>query len=405
MLIHDSTTAPERQEKMARKTAAGNGTIRKKTIMRKGKQYTYWEARYTEGIDPGTGKQIQRSITGKTQKEVSQKLKAVTTSIDDGTYTAPNKMTVAQWLDIWTAEYLGAVKPRTVDHYKGVVRSRIKPGLGAIKLDALTPHTIQSYYNGLSKEGLAPKTVKNTHGILHKALQQAVSNGYLKTNPADSCILPRPVRRELKPLDEDLISAFLKAIQGHKFEDLFTVTLFTGMREGEALGLLWDSVDLTKGTITIDKQLQLIRGSKGQYQMVPTKNSKSRTISLAPFVIKVLRKIKAKQLENRLRYGDCWENSGFVFTDDFGKHLSASSVYKAFKQVVEEIGSPDTRFHDLRHSYAVAAIKSGDDIKTVQENLGHATAAFTLDVYGHVTEKMKQESAARMEMFIKAVNK
>lgn len=390
---------------MARKTAAGNGTIRKKTIMRKGKQYTYWEARYTEGIDPGTGKQIQRSITGKTQKEVSQKLKAVTTSIDDGTYTAPSKMTVGQWLDIWTAEYLGAVKPRTVDHYKGVVRSRIKPGLGAIKLDALTPHTIQSYYNSLSKEGLAPKTVKNTHGILHKALQQAVSNGYLKTNPADSCILPRPVRRELKPLDEDLISAFLKAIQGHKFEDLFTVTLFTGMREGEALGLLWDCVDLTKGTITIDKQLQLIRGSKGQYQMVPTKNSKSRTISLAPSVIKVLRRIKAKQLENRPRYGECWENSGFVFTDDLGKHLSASSVYKAFKRVVEEIGSPDTRFHDLRHSYAVAAIKSGDDIKTVQENLGHATAAFTLDVYGHVTEKMKQESAARMEQFIKAVNK
>ena len=405
MLIHDSTTAPERQENMARKTAAGNGTIRKKTIMRKGKQYTYWEARYTEGIDPGTGKQIQRSITGKTQKEVSQKLKAVTTSIDDGTYTAPNKMTVGQWLDIWTAEYLGAVKPRTVDHYKGVVRSRIKPGLGAIKLDALTPHTIQSYYNGLSKEGLAPKTVKNTHGILHKALQQAVSNGYLKTNPADSCILPRPVRRELKPLDEDLISAFLKAIQGHKFEDLFTVTLFTGMREGEALGLLWDCVNLTKGTITIDKQLQLIRGTKGQYQMVPTKNSKSRTISLAPSVVKILRNIKTKQLENRLRYGECWVNNDFVFTDDFGKHLSASSVYKAFKKVVEEIGSPDTRFHDLRHSYAVAAIKSGDDIKTVQENLGHATAAFTLDVYGHVTEKMKQESAARMEQFIKAVNK
>ena len=177
------------------------------------------------------------------------------------------------------------------------------------------------------------------------------------------------------------------------------------MREGEALGLLWDCVDLTKGTITIGKQLQLIRGSKGQYQMVPTKNSKSRTISLAPSVVKILRNIKTKQLENRLRYGECWENSGFVFTDDLGKHLSASSVYKAFKRVVEEIGSPETRFHDLRHSYAVAAIKSGDDIKTVQENLGHATAAFTLDVYGHVTEKMKQESAARMEQFIKAVNK
>lgn len=390
---------------MARKAAAGSGTIRKKTITRNGKEYTYWEARYTSGYDPGTGKQIQRSITGKTQKEVAKKLKEATTAIDTGTYTAPSKMTVGQWLDIWTEEYLGGVKPRTVDNYKGVVKSRIKPGLGAVKLEALTPHTIQSYYNGLTKEGLAPKTVKNIHGILHKALQQAVSSSYIRTNPADSCILPRPVRKELKPLDEDMITAFLKAVQGHQFGELFTITLFTGMREGEALGLLWDCVDLDKGTITIDKQLQLIRGSRGQYQMVPTKNSKGRTISIAPYVVTTLRQVKRKQLENRLQYGQCWEDSGFVFTDDLGHHLSASSVYKSFKRVMEDIGSPETRFHDLRHSYAVASIKSGDDIKTVQENLGHATAAFTLDVYGHVTEKMKQESAARMEQFIKAVNK
>lgn len=389
---------------MAKKSAAGAGTIRKKTITKNGKEYTYWEARYTCGYDPGTGKQIQRSITGKTQKEVSQKLKAATLAIDEGTYTAPSRMTVGQWLDIWVCEYLGGVKPRTVDNYKGVVKHRIKPGLGAIKLDALNPHTVQNYYNGLTKEGLAPKTVKNVHGILHKALQQAVSNGYIKTNPADACILPRPVRRELKPLDEDMISAFLQAVQGHQFADLFTVTLFTGMREGEALGLLWDCVDLTRGTLTIDKQLQLIRGSRGQYQMVPTKNSKGRTISLAPSVVKILRNIKRQQTENRLRYGECWADTGFVFTDDLGNHLSASSVYKAFKRVMVDIGSPETRFHDLRHSYAVAAIKSGDDIKTVQENLGHATAAFTLDVYGHITEKMKQDSAARMEQFIKAVN-
>lgn len=389
---------------MARKAAAGTGTIRKKTVTRGGKEYTYWEARYTTGYDPGTGKQIQRSITGKTQKEVAKKLKAATAAIDEGTYTVPSKMTVAQWLDIWTAEYLGSVKPRTVDNYKGVVKARIKPGLGAVKLDALNPHTIQSYYNGLTKEGLAPKTVKNIHGILHKALQQAVSNGYIKTNPADHCILPRPVRKELKPLDEDMITAFLRAIQGHQFEELFTVTLFTGMREGEALGLLWDCVDLTKGTITVDKQLQLIRGSRGQYQMVPTKNSKSRTLALAPTVTATLKRVHLRQLENRLRYGECYENSGFVFTDELGHHLSASSVYKSFKKVMEQIGSPETRFHDLRHSYAVASIRSGNDIKTVQENLGHATAAFTLDVYGHVTEKMKREGADQLEQFIKAVN-
>lgn len=389
---------------MARKSASGSGTIRKKTITRNGKSYTYWEARYTSGYDPGTGKQIQRSITGKTQKEVAQKLKAATTAIDEGTYTAPNKMTLAQWLDIWVAEYLGGVKPRTMDNYRGVVNARIKPGLGAIKLENLNPHTIQIYYNSITKEGLAPKTVRNIHGILHKGLQQAVLNGYIKENPADHCQIPKATRKELKVMDEDMTSQFVQAIQGHKWEHLFYITLFTGMREGEALGLFWDCVDLNKGTITVDKQLQLIRGSRGQYQIVPTKNSKSRTITVAPSVVSALRKVRHKQLENKLRYGECWEDSGFVFTDELGHHLSASSVYKAFKKVMEEIGSPETRFHDLRHSFAVASIRSGDDIKTVQENLGHATAAFTLDVYGHVTEKAKQESAARMERFIKAVN-
>jgi len=389
---------------MAKKSAAGSGTIRKKTVTRNGKQYTYWEARYSAGYDPGTGKQIQKSITGKTQKEVSQKLKAVTTSIDDGTYVAPCKLTVGQWLDIWINEYLGGVKPRTADLYKGVVSVRIKPKLGALKLDGLTPHAVQTYFNNLTKEGLAPKTVKNVHGILHKALQQAIINGYIKNNPADSTILPRVSRRELKPLDENQISTFLKAIQDHEYGDLFTVTLFTGMREGEALGLLWDCVDLESGILTVDKQLQLIRGSKGQYQMVPTKNSKARTITLAPSIVKVLHSVRRKQLENKMLYGSAWEDSGFVFTNELGHHLFASTVYKSFKRVMKEIGSPETRFHDLRHSYAVASIRSGDDIKTVQDNLGHATAAFTLDVYGHVTQKMKQDSANRMEQFIQAVN-
>lgn len=388
---------------MARKAAAGTGTIRKKTVTRNGKAYTYYEARYTEGYDPGTGKQIQRSITGKTQKEVATRLKAATAAIDQGTYTAPSKMTVAQWLDIWTEEYLGGVKPRTVDSYKTTVKVHIKPGLGAIRLEALAAHTIQSFYNDLSKT-LSPKTVKNVHGVLHKALQQAVSNGYIRFNPTDSCILPRVEKRELKPLDEGQISAFLQAIQGHRYEDLFTVTLFTGMREGEALGLTWDCVNLDKGTLLINKQLQKVRGSNGEYSLVSTKNGKGRSITVAPFVVSVLRRSRRRQLENKLLYGECWSDSGFVFTDDLGRHLKHQTVYLDFKKVMEAIGSPETRFHDLRHSYAVAAIRSGDDIKTVQENLGHATAAFTLDVYGHVTEQMKQESAARMERFIKAVN-
>lgn len=394
---------------MARKAAAGTGTIRKKTITRGEKVYTYWEARYTAGYDPGTGKQIQRSITGKTQKEVSKKLKEVTTAIDSGTYTVPSKMTVGEWLDIWTAEYLGGVKELTVSSYKSSIKTHIKPGLGAIKLESLSSHVIQGFYNRLlapakDRKGLSPKTIKNVHGVLHKSLQQAVANGYIRLNPADSCVLPRAEQKELKPLDEQQITTFLQAIRGHRLEDLFTVVLFTGMREGEALGLLWDCVDLNAGTITINKQLQKDFSKGSQYHLVATKNSKSRTITVAPFVVNTLRKVKLRQLENKIQLGGCWQDSGFVFTDELGRHLNRSTVYNAFKKVMVQIGSPETRFHDLRHSYAVASIRSGDDIKTVQENLGHATAAFTLDVYGHVTEQMKKESAARMEQFIKSVN-
>lgn len=186
---------------MARKSAAGSGTIRKKTVTRKGKSYTYWEARYTEGYDPGTGKQIQRSITGKTQKEVAQKLKAATAAIDAGTYTAPNKMTFGEWLDIWTAEYLGGVKPGTAATYKSAIETRRKPGLGATRLEALSAHMIQSFYNSLqdpekTERVLSSKMVKNIHGIIHKALHQAVLNGIIRFNPSTACVLPRVEKRK-----------------------------------------------------------------------------------------------------------------------------------------------------------------------------------------------------------------
>lgn len=140
------------------------------------------------------------------------------------------------------------------------------------------------------------------------------------------------------------------------------------------------------------------------YQFGALKNDKPRTIVPAPSVLEVLKEQRRKQREWKLRAGNLWQNADdFVFTDEFGKHLARQSVYHQFKAVMKRIGLPDTRFHDLRHSYAVASIQAGDDIKTVQENLGHHTAAFTLDVYGHVTGEMKRASANRMEAFIQRV--
>lgn len=386
---------------MAR-SAAGSGTIRKKTVIRKGKEYTYWEARYTAGTDPGTGKQVQRSISGKTQREVSRKLKEITSAIDHGVYTAPEKITVSEWLEIWQETYLSGVKQYTRASYEGIIKNHLIPGLGAARLDQLDAHTIQQFINGLD---LSPKTVKNVHGVLHAALRQAVLLRYISHNAADNTSLPRIERKEMHILDEDAAAAFLKALTGHRFELLYKVALFTGLREGELLGLTWDRVDFARGTILIDRQLQKERKKGGDYHLAATKNDKARTIMPPLYAMQLLRTQKARQAELRLKAGTLWQDTGLVFTNETGGSLAFSTVYKQYKKIVESIGRPALRVHDLRHSYAVAALRSGDDIKTLQGNLGHHSAAFTLDQYGHVTDQMKKASADRMEAYIKGILK
>ena len=385
------------------------GNIRKKSRIVNGKTYTYYEARYTEGFDPGTGKQIQRSISGKTQKEVAQKLKAAIAALDTGTYIAPCKMTVGEWMDAWSKQYLGGVKESTVAAYKATIRTHIKPGIGAVRIDALDTNLVQNFYNRLreptkDRDAVSPKTVKNVHGILHKALQQAVANGYIRFNPTNACVLPRIEKKELQPLDEAETKLFLDAVKGHPLELLYTVTLFTGMREGEALGLTWDRVDFMRGTILISRQLQKEKKAGGQFRLVSLKNDKPRRIMPAPWVMQLLRDRKLQQYEHKEKAGAAWSNPmNLVFTNELGGHLIPQTVVRHFKEIVSSIGRPDARFHDLRHSYAVASLRSGDDIKTVQGNLGHATAAFTLDVYGHVTNQMQEASAVRMEAYIKGI--
>lgn len=397
------------QSKNKNKSPSGMGNIRKKTNTVNGKTYTYYEARYTEGFDPGTGKQIQRSISGKTQKEVAQKLKAALAALDSGTYIAPCKMTVEEWMDVWSKQYLGGVKESTVAAYNATIRTHIKPGIGAIRLDALDTHLVQSFYNGLreptkDREAVSPKTVKNVHGVLHKAMQQAVANGYIRFNPTNSCILPRIEKKELQPLDEAETKLFLDSVKGHPLELLYTITLFTGLREGEALGLTWDRVDFMRGTILISKQLQKEKKKGGEFRLVSLKNDKPRRITPAPWVMQLFRDRKLQQYEHKEKAGAAWSNPmNLVFTNELGGNLIPQTVVRHFKEIVASIGRPEARFHDLRHSYAVASLRSGDDIKTVQGNLGHATAAFTLDVYGHVTNQMQEASAVRMEAYIKGI--
>ena len=384
---------------MPRKTnsraAQGSGSIRQR---KDGK----WEARYTAGRDPGTGKQVQRSIYGDSQGEVLKKLQQVQAEAEKGNLVEPSKMTVGQWLDIWQKEYLGGVKHRTAHSYRGIIKGYIVPSLGAVKIQKLNPHNIQAFYNDLQRvKNLSPKTIKNVHGVFHSALKQAVHIGYIKINPADGATLPRIEKPELTILPEESIPAFLEAMKDDIYAPIYYVTLFTGLRQGEVLGLSWGNVDFANGTIYICRQLQRNHDT-GEYILAPLKNDKPRLISPAPSVMEMLHRVDIEQKKNRFKAGAAWNNpDNLVFTNELGSRLIHKTVYSHFKKIAATIGMPDLRFHDLRHSYAVNALQSGDDVKTVQDALGHHTAAFTLDVYGFVTDKMKRDSAQRMEQFIK----
>lgn len=390
------------------RVAAGSGSIRKRAD-------GIWEGRFTIGYDPGTGKQMRRSVYGSSQSVVRRKMAAAIAALDEGTYFNPERITLGRWLDEWLEVYVKpSVKPYTYKSYAAAIRNHLKPCLGAVPLLVLSPTQIQSLYNSLlsgtakhqqraeasggsiKSMPLSAKTIKNLHGVLHKALAKASELRYINTNPADMCSLPKTIKPEIKPLEAVDMANLVHALRGEEYRNLIMVSLFTGMRQGEVLGLSWSNINFNTGTITVCQQLQRQTGT-GYYLTTP-KSNKRRTIYPAPFVMDLLRDEQRRQMAAQLRAGSLWNNQwDLVFTTPLGDNLALSTVANHFKKIVTKIDLPSARFHDLRHTYAVTALQNGDDIKTVQETLGHATASFTLDVYGHVTDQAKKASALRMQ--------
>jgi len=392
------------------RSAQGSGSIRQRSNGR-------WEARYTVGHNPSTGTQIRRSIYGSSEKEVLKKLQQVQVDIEVGAYTEPQKMTVGEWLEIWLKDYTMNIKPSTLSSYAHNVNSHIVPALGSIPLQKLNPHTVQGFYNTLLKsgrikqkchkkempDGLSARSVNFIHTVLHMALRQAIKLSYMRVNPTEACILPRVPKREMTILQGEQIPKFIDAASNHSHKALFLTLLFTGIRIGEALGLTWDCVDSSNGIIHIRKQLQRERVKGGQLQLVSLKNDKERKLSPPTTLFHVLAEHKQKQDEWQYLLEDLWVQSELVFTNDIGGALDNQGVYNAFKRMLSYNDLPSIRLHDLRHTAATLMLQNGDDYKTLQDALGHHSAGFTLDTYGHVTDKMKKDSADRMEAFIQSL--
>ena len=353
----DTGSTPEESEETLstnRKSAKGAGTLRKRSDGR-------WEGRYSIGFDAKTGKQIQKSVYGKNQKEVRQKISQIVTEIDDGSYIEPNTMKLGTWMDIWLQDYTGNVKPATYSAYEEHVRVHIKPYLGDIQLMKLAPHMVQRVYNMLIREkGLSPKSVKNIHGVLHRAVEQAKKLGYLKENPLEAVIVPRVEKKQIKAMEDNDMVSFLQAIKGTRYELVLFVTAFTGLRQGEVLGLTWDCVNFENNTLLINKQHNRVKGDT-EFRFSSLKNDKIRVLTVATDVMDALRKQQRLQKQWALEAGSLWDNSSnLVFTNELGRYINNKTLYMNFKKVMASVGLTSLRFHDLRHTYAVNSLKAGD---------------------------------------------
>lgn len=389
---------------MAKKNAANSGSIRKR-------KDGLWEARFT--YKDSFGQPKRGSVYGKTQREVRKKLTEATNAADEQCYHQESTVKMEAWLREWYDTYCTDLKPATRSTYLTRMNTHLIPYIGKVPISELTNQQIQRLINMLSagdpkrnKKPLAPKTVKNVHGILHKALEQAVICDMLSKNPADHIKLPKVKPPKLKPLMDESVGAYLQEIQKDPvYKNLLFVDLFTGMRQSEILGLQWQDINFEDGTILIQRQLQKSRFENKYFFLDSTKGFKDRCISISPSVVQVLRDQRTLQQQWEAASHGTWSNpDNLVFTNQVGGHLVHGTVYRHFKKIVRSIGMDETRFHDLRHSYAINALQYGDSPKEVCEQLGHFSTAFTMDTYAAVSHTARTAAQARMEQFIQTVS-
>lgn len=413
------------------KRANNEGTICKRTRMVNGKTYTYWEAKVIIGRNTKDGTPLRKSFSGKSQEEVVRKMQEASLAVKNQEYFEPSKATVAEWIELWLNEYCGHIKYQTLKHYRSECQTHIIPAIGGTQLSKLNASQIQSFYNKLAKTGktskkknrktgkweythspLSPKTIKNIHTILSKCLNTAIELEYMKSNPAAHARLPKISRKEINPLNDAEIAEFMSRLDKEKYGNIYKLIVFTGLRKAEALGLTWDCIDFENDIISINKQLQKRPVADGGYTFDTLKNEKPRILSVPHFIIETLEQQKAFQDKQKQEAGTLWHSydrndplGKLVFTTELGTPINPRLIWSHYKKIATKMQLPESRVHDLRHTYAVRALRNGDEIKTVQDNLGHATAAFTLDVYGHTTNEMKKASASRMQDFINSLQK
>lgn len=369
----------------------GMGSIRKRSDGR-------WEARYS------TPDGRQHSVYASSEKDITAKLHKQLHDVDIGSWVEPSRITVAEWLDIWLADYQGHNTQRTIEKYRCIVNKHFIPKLGQVKLTKLLPLHIRRLVSGLGT--LQPITIKNYVRILSASFECAIEAGLIQKNPVDGVKLPRPTPTKLNIIDRAYIPSFIAAAKTTGFPNELILMLYTGLRVGELRGLKWADVDMPAKLIHVQRQLHPVSHDRTRY--TAPKYGEDRIIHVPEEAIAILRDQRRRQAEQRIAAGN-WNDDeitrDLVFRLLNGHAHNDKTIYKAVKAVGEAIGYPELHPHDLRHSYAVAALRSGVDVKTVQHNLGHKTSQMTLDVYAAYTEDAGKAGADKLSNYLKNAEK
>jgi integrase len=351
-------------------------------------------ARYTVQMPTGSKR---KTIYGKKREEVADKLARALAERAHGIVYDDENLTVGEYLDSWLkGSVRGCVRPSTFDRYEIAVRVHIKPALGRLKLKKLASAHVAGFYQDRLAAGFAPASVNKLHVTLHKALDQAVRWHMVPRNVAEAVKAPRPSPEEMRTLSAVETRELLEAARDDKLEALYVLAVHTGMRQGELLALKWQDVDLENAKLGVRRTITM---SGGRILLGEPKTKKSRrTIRLTDAAVTALRKHLDCQVEEIERLGDLYQDQGLVFASKVGTPMNPTNLRRrSFAALLRRANLPKIRFHDLRHTCATLLLSRNIHPKYVQELLGHANIAITLDTYSHVVPGMENHAARAME--------
>jgi integrase len=357
----------------------------------------YWPERdrWVVQISLGPGK--RKKFYCKTKQEAVRKKNEVLRELEQGMLATGSQQKLKDYLDHWLEDICKPnLRISSCVKYEKIIRLYIVPDLGDVQLQKLTPGQVQALYTKIWKRGLSSKTVNSIHGLLHKALDDAVKAGLVSRNVCDSVSSPHVVKRRVKPLALEQARKLLEIARGHRLEVLLTLAVVTGMRRGELIALRWSDVDLERRILLVCHTADYI-AHYGHVETEPKTESGLRQISLPAFMIDILRQHRIEQLELRLKVGSAWEDRDLVFCDLHGGYLNSRYLLKMLDRLLESAELPHMHFHDLRHSAASILLSMGVNPKVIQELLGHSDMSITLGTYSHLFPTMQEEAMGKWD--------